>query len=84
MTPVALTAGKKTAVKVKEMYCCTLSLISALDPTNGKVHMIWEDGQQDRTEYRVPTGIGYRDRPARSESLHRLSHPGQKPAVVME
>jgi hypothetical protein len=49
MTPVALAAGKNTAVKVKERYGCTLSLISALDPSNGKVHVVLEDGHQERS-----------------------------------
>jgi hypothetical protein len=49
MTPVTLAAEKKTAVKVKERYSCTLSLISALDPSNGKVHVVLEDGHQERS-----------------------------------
>jgi len=49
MMPVALAAGKKTAVKVKERYDWALSLISALDPSNSTVHKVWEDGHQDRS-----------------------------------
>jgi len=64
MMPVALAAGKKTAVKVKERYVWTLSLISALDPSNGKVHKVWEDGHQDRSagvlNISSPPGFGPR------------------------
>jgi hypothetical protein len=36
------------------------------------------------TAHLVPTGIRPSYRPFCSESLYRLIHPGQKPAVVME
>jgi hypothetical protein len=45
----------------------------------------WAPGPVCRgTEYLVPTGIRSPDRPTRSKSLYRLSHPGQKPTVVDE
>ena len=43
------TTSHHEAVKIKERYDWTRSLISALDPSNGKVHKVWEDGHQDRS-----------------------------------
>ena len=74
------------------MYSCTLSLTSALDGVDGHRHRPlyprerpgahciggWVDPRADLDGCGkfVPTGIRYLDRPARSESLYRLSYPG--------
>ena len=53
------------------MCSCTLSLTSALGGGGWAPGPVWTN-----SENLAPTGIRSTDRPARSESLYRLSYPG--------